>query len=70
MKLVHNFSLLALITLLGTSGAQASEYYSFDGVGFPTCYNVTVVHNATSVDDSKPRTCSDRRARSPTRREY
>lgn len=54
MMSVHSLALLAL-ALSGTSSAQTSEYYSFDGVGFPTCYNVTIVHNATSVDDSKSR---------------
>lgn len=42
----------AVATLAIASGVQAEEFYSFDGVGFPTCYNVTTVHNATSVDDS------------------
>lgn len=26
-------------------------YNTFDGEGFPSCYNVTEVHNATSVDE-------------------
>lgn len=53
MKTVYSLAPLALALM---SSAQTSEYYSFDGVGFPTCYNVTVVHNATSVDDSKAQT--------------
>lgn len=46
----------ALATIIaggGGGGARAEEFYSFDGVGFPTCYNVTTVHNATSVDESE-----------------
>lgn len=42
----------ALAAILADGGARAEEFYSFDGVGFPTCYNVTTVHNATSVDES------------------
>lgn len=46
--------------LLGAN-AQTSEFYSFDGVGFPTCYNVTTVHNATSVDDSEFPDCTPKK---------
>lgn len=44
---------LAFLSFALLGNAQTSEFYSFDGVGFPTCYNVTTVHNATSVDDSE-----------------
>lgn len=53
MKHVRSVLPLLALALSSIASAQTSEYYSFDGVGFPTCYNVTVVHNATSVDDSK-----------------
>ncbi len=41
---------LALLALSLPCGS-AFEYYTFDGVGFPSCHNVTAVHNATSVDE-------------------
>ncbi|KAI3393627.1 hypothetical protein diail_3854 [Diaporthe ilicicola] len=42
---------LVIVAFALLSGARAVEYDSFDGPGFPTCYNVTAVHNATSVDE-------------------
>jgi FAD/FMN-containing dehydrogenase len=39
------------VLALALGGASAFVYNSFDGEGFPTCYNVSVVHNATSVDE-------------------
>lgn len=50
MRSSSNFITLAL-ALAG--GVGAAEYNSFDGPGFPTCYDVTAVHNATSVDESE-----------------
>ena len=47
--LSSRFTLLsAVAALLGFSAAF--EYNTFDGEGFPACYNVTEVHDATSVD--------------------
>ncbi|KAJ9155438.1 FAD/FMN-containing dehydrogenase [Pleurostoma richardsiae] len=43
----HSLALLALSVVAST----AFEYNTFDGEGFPSCYNVTEVHNATSVDE-------------------
>ena len=43
--------LCGLALSLAVSCATAFEYYTFDGVGFPSCHNVTEVHNATSVDE-------------------
>ncbi len=40
-----------LLWLLAARTCLGFEYYTFDGEGFPSCYNVTEVHNATSVDD-------------------
>lgn len=48
-----SYGTAAVAVLAIASGARAEEFYSFDGVGFPTCYNVTTVHNATSVDESE-----------------
>lgn len=50
MRSHSNLVTLAL-ALAGRVGA--AEYNSFDGPGFPTCYDVTAVHNATSVDESE-----------------
>jgi L-gulonolactone oxidase len=36
---------------LAASTTHAAVYNTFDGEGFPSCYNVTEVHNATSVDN-------------------
>lgn len=52
MRMSHIIE-LALLALATAGYAQTTEYNSFDGVGFPTCYNVTVVHNATSVDEGE-----------------
>jgi FAD/FMN-containing dehydrogenase len=43
--------LYSLAAALLLSGTAAFEYYTFDGPGFPSCYNVSRVHNASSVDD-------------------
>lgn len=48
-----SWGLAACSALALSRPVDATEFNSFDGVGFPTCYNVTVVHNATSVDESK-----------------
>jgi FAD/FMN-containing dehydrogenase len=40
-----------LAALLATTGAAAFEYNTFDGPGFPSCYNVSRVHDAVSVAD-------------------
>ena len=42
---------LAAAALLGAPAASAFEYNTFDGPGFPSCYNVSRVHDATSVED-------------------
>lgn len=42
---------LLVATLLATTASSAFEYNTFDGPGFPSCYNVSRVHDATSVDD-------------------
>ncbi|KAK4156993.1 hypothetical protein C8A00DRAFT_40579 [Chaetomidium leptoderma] len=42
--------LLPLLLLLTTT-ATAFEYHTFDGPDFPSCHNVSRVHNATSVAD-------------------
>lgn len=42
-------SLAALPWLVGT--CAAAVYNTFDGEGFPSCYNVTEVHNATSIEN-------------------
>jgi FAD/FMN-containing dehydrogenase len=42
---------LLVVTLLASTTASAFEYNTFDGPGFPSCYNVSRVHDATSVDD-------------------
>lgn len=44
-----NHRLLAPLLLVRSCAALV--YNTFDGEGFPSCYNVTEVHNATSVDD-------------------
>lgn len=44
---------LVTLALALAGGVRAAEYNSFDGPGFPTCYDVTAVHNATSVDESE-----------------
>jgi len=44
------FRSLALLALSLRSCA-AFEYNTFDGPGFPACYNVSRVHDATSVED-------------------
>ncbi|KAH6628425.1 hypothetical protein F5144DRAFT_515790 [Chaetomium tenue] len=44
-------SLPQLLAALLATGATAFEYNTFDGPGFPSCYNVSRVHNATSVAD-------------------
>lgn len=41
----------AAASLLAPSPATAFEYYTFDGPGSPSCYNVSRVHDATSIDD-------------------
>ncbi|KAH8886762.1 FAD-binding domain-containing protein [Thozetella sp. PMI_491] len=41
---------LALLAL-SAGPALGFVYNTFDGEGFPSCYNVSAVHNATSVDD-------------------
>lgn len=41
---------LALLAL-GLRSASAGVYNTFDGEGSPSCYNVTEVQNATSVDN-------------------
>lgn len=51
MLSLYSLGLLAL----SASSSLAFEYYSFDGPNFPTCYNVTEVYNATSVDDAAAR---------------
>lgn len=61
-----SYGTVAVAALAIASGARADEFYSFDGVGFPTCYNVTTVHNATSVDESESSTSSSFLPVSPT----
>lgn len=39
------------LAALLTTGAAAFEYNTFDGPGFPSCYNVSRVHDAVSVAD-------------------
>ncbi|KAH7312516.1 hypothetical protein B0I35DRAFT_488155 [Stachybotrys elegans] len=39
-----------IFVALGFQQVTASVYNTFDGEGSPSCYNVTEVHNATSVD--------------------
>jgi FAD/FMN-containing dehydrogenase len=41
----------SLAAALLLSATAAFEYYTFDGPGFPSCYNVSHVHNASSVND-------------------
>ena len=50
---MRSSSNLVTLALALAGGARAAEYNSFDGPGFPTCYDVTAVHNATSVDESE-----------------
>lgn len=50
---MRSSSNLVTLALALSSGVRAAEYNSFDGPGFPTCYDVTAVHNATSVDESE-----------------
>lgn len=50
---MRSSSNLVTLALALAGGVGAAEYNSFDGPGFPTCYNVTAVHNATSVDESE-----------------
>ncbi|KAG8167854.1 hypothetical protein KVR01_003543 [Diaporthe batatas] len=45
---MRSLSNLVTLALALAGGARAAEYNSFDGPGFPTCYDVTAVHNATS----------------------
>lgn len=47
------YSLVPVWLALLTSTVTADVYNSFDGEGFPTCYNVTTVHEPTSVDESR-----------------
>lgn len=54
---MRSSSNLVTLALALAGGAGAAEYNSFDGPGFPTCYDVTAVHNATSVDESKFEIC-------------
>lgn len=39
---------LTIASVLGSS--SAAVYNTFDGDGFPSCYNVSEVHDATSID--------------------
>ncbi|KKY32256.1 putative fad fmn-containing dehydrogenase [Diaporthe ampelina] len=48
---MRSLSNLVTLALALAAGVRAAEYNSFDGPGFPTCYDVTAVHNATSVDE-------------------
>ncbi len=41
---------LALLAL-SVPGSLGFEYYTFDGEGFPSCYDVSAVFNASSVDN-------------------
>ncbi|KAH8662108.1 FAD/FMN-containing dehydrogenase [Xylariales sp. PMI_506] len=41
----------SLVVVAAALGALADPYYTFDGVGFPACHNVSAVHNVTSVDE-------------------
>ena len=50
---MRSLSNLVTLALALAAGVRAAEYNSFDGPGFPTCYDVTAVHNATSVDESE-----------------
>lgn len=50
---MRSSSNLVTLALALAGGVRAAEYNSFDGPGFPTCYDVTAVHNATSVDESE-----------------
>lgn len=50
---MRSSSNLVTLALALAGSARATEYNSFDGPGFPTCYDVTAVHNATSVDESE-----------------
>ena len=47
MAPLRSFALLAM----SASACTAFVYNTFDGEGYPSCYNVTAVHNATSVDE-------------------
>lgn len=40
-----------LLTAFAVQTSNAFVYNTFDGEGFPACYNVTEVHNATSVEE-------------------
>lgn len=54
---MRSSSNLVTLALALAGRVRAAEYNSFDGPGFPTCYDVTAVHNATSVDESEFETC-------------
>ncbi|KAL2131292.1 hypothetical protein VTI74DRAFT_5298 [Chaetomium olivicolor] len=47
---MHLFRALA-VAVLAASTASAFEYYTFDGPGFPSCHNVSLVYDATSIAD-------------------
>jgi FAD/FMN-containing dehydrogenase len=49
MLLPHGLGLAAALAL--PLLASAFEYNTYDGPGFPSCYNVSRVHDATSVAD-------------------
>lgn len=51
-KMISSWS-LAVWALAAARHVHAEVFNSFDGDGFPTCYNVTTVHDPTSVDESK-----------------
>ena len=43
-------SKIALLAL-SLRAANAAVYNTFDGEGFPSCYNVTDIHEPTTVDE-------------------
>lgn len=47
---MHSAKILAFLAV-GVSTSAAFEYYTFDGEGFPSCHNVTEVHDAHSIAD-------------------